>query len=169
MKSKGILFLVLSLVQSTLVLAQNGISTAEISFTFVSKNVDGSISGFSSSSSIDTDNLSASNFTGSVNVETLKTGNFLRDWSLKGKKYFNADTYPEIHFESTSVETTVTGFKVMGNLTLKGKTKPLTLDFTQKANRLRGTTTLFSSDFGINIKKQREDNEVVVTLLLTLD
>ncbi len=169
MKSKWIVFLVLLLLQPALVFAQNEISTAEITFTFVSKNVDGGISGFSSSSSIDLENVSTSKFKGSVAVETLKTGNFLRDWSLKGKKYFNADTYPEISFESTSIETTNTGFRVTGNLTLKGKSKPITIDFTQKANQLIGTTTLFSSDFGINIKKERKDNEVIVNFLLTLN
>lgn len=169
MKPKGILFLVLMLFQTTLVLAQKGISNGEITFTFVSKDVDGSISGFSSSSSIDPENLSASKFQGSVSVETLKTGNFLRDWSLKGKKYFNADAYPEIRFESTSTEPTVTGFRVKGLLTLKGNRKPLILEFTQRGNRLMGTTTLFSSDFGINIKKERQDNEVVVNFLLTLE
>jgi polyisoprenoid-binding protein YceI len=168
MKSKWIVFLVLALLQPTLVLAQNGISAAEITFTFVSKDVDGSISGFSSSSAIALDNVSTSKFKGSVAVETLKTGNFLRDWSLKGKKYFNADAYPEISFESTSIETTDTGFKVTGDLTLKGKSKPITIDFTQKPDQVIGTTTLFSSDFGINIKKEREDNEVMVNILLTL-
>ncbi|WP_299537121.1 YceI family protein [Ulvibacterium sp.] len=168
MKSRGILFLVLLLLQSTLVLAQNGISKAEISFTFVSKDVDGSISGFSSSSSIDLDNIATSKFNGSVRVETIKTGNFLRDWSLKGKKYFDADTHPNIRFESTSIETTDTGFNVMGQLTIKGKSKPIRIDFVQTGNQLKGTTTLFSSDFGINIKKGREDNEVIVNFLLTL-
>lgn len=168
MKSRWIVFLVLALLQSTLVLAQNGISSAEITFTFVSKDVDGSISGFSSSSAIDLDNLSTSEFKGTVSVETLKTGNFLRDWSLKGKKYFNADDYPEISFASTSVTNTDTGFEVTGDLTLKGKSKPITIDFTRKANQVIGTTTLFSSDFGINIKKERKDNDVIVNFLLTL-
>ncbi len=168
MKSRWIVFLVWALLPSPLVLAQNEISNAEITFTFVSKDVDGSISGFSSSSAIDLDNPSNSEFKGTVSVETLKTGNFLRDWSLKGKKYFNADDYPEISFASTSVTTTDTGFKVTGDLTLKGKSKPITIDFTRKADQVRGTTTLFSSDFGINIKKERKDNEVIVNFLLTL-
>ncbi|MEM9143362.1 MAG: YceI family protein [Bacteroidota bacterium] len=148
--------------------AQTQIKSAEISFVFVSKGVEGSISGFNSSSSLDLNALSASQFKGSVDVETLKTGNFLRDWSLKSRKYFDGDEYPKIHFISTSVFETDTGFEVQGTLTLKGKQNPISFSFVREGNRLLGTTTLFSSDYGINIKKKREDNRVDVQLELQL-
>jgi len=149
-------------------LSQDGISQAEITFTFVSKDVEGSISGFESTSNIDLNNLVQSSFSGSVAVETLKTGNFLRDWSLKGKKYFNADEYPQIHFKSTSVSSTHTGVEVKGILTLKGKSEEIQILFNRNGNELKGTTTLFTSDFGISVKKKRMDNEVVVHFLFTL-
>ncbi|MEO1010035.1 MAG: YceI family protein [Bacteroidota bacterium] len=150
-------------------LAQTSIQSAEITFVFVSKKVEGSISGFKSTSIIDLENLSNSRFSGSVTVETLKTGNFLRDWSLKSGKYFNADDHPVITFHGSSVSATDIGFTVMGMLTIKGKENPITIDFTQKENKLLGTATLFSSDFGIDIKKKREDNKVEVRLEFLLE
>jgi len=144
------------------------ISSAEISFTFVSKNVEGTISGFESSSAIHLDALEDSKFKGSVAVETIKTGNFLRDWSLKSGKYFDADTHPQLTFESTDVTKTNDGYSVKGELTIKGTSKAITIDFKRNDNQLIGTTTLFSSDFGIEIKNDREDNEVYVKFVLSL-
>ena len=144
------------------------IPSAEISFVFVAKDVDGSIAGFESSSRIDTENITASTFKGSVAVETLKTGNFLRDWSLKGGKYFDADDHPKITFSSTSVTTNGSIINVEGNLTIKGTTKPVSMKFQQKDDQLVGTPSLYSSDFGIDIKKERADNKVEVNMVLQL-
>lgn len=144
---------------------QGTLSDADISFTFVSKKVNGTISGFSSSSKIDKNNISSSKLNGSVDTKTLDSGNFLRNWSLKGGKYFDTDTYPTIHFKSTSIEELKVGFIVTGQLTIKGISKPITIAFQDEGNRLVGSTTLFSSDFGINImKKSREANKVVVKM-----
>lgn len=144
------------------------ISSAEISFSFLSKDVQGSIGGFTSNATIDFEDITNASFKGSVGVSSIKTGNFLRDWSLKGKKYFDADSYPKITFESNSVSGTGETFTVKGILTIKGIAKPITIDFQRKAEKLLGTTTLFSSDFDIDIKKDRVDNKVIVTLLFTL-
>ena len=144
------------------------IKAAEISFVFDSKDVDGSIDGVDSSSSLDLENPANSSFKGSVEVSTIKTGNFIRDWSLKGGKYFDADEHPKITFESTSVSATEDGFLVKGALTIKGKTKSISWQFKKNGDQLTGTTTLFSSDFGIFIKKKREDNKVSVKMVLHL-
>jgi len=144
------------------------IKSAEVTFNFLNNDVDGSFSGFQSTSSIDLDNPSNSIFEGSVAVETIKTGNFLRDWSLKGGKYFDEDEYPRITFKSSSVAETDNGFKVTGDLSIKGTTNSITIDFKKTGDRLVGTTTIFSSDYGINIKKKHEDNKVNVELRFNL-
>ncbi|MBT8184768.1 MAG: YceI family protein, partial [Eudoraea sp.] len=97
-----LIFFVGLLFSLQLLYAQKSIRTAEITFEFVAKKVNGSIGDFSSVSMIDTGNLSASKFEGSVAVNSIKTGNFLRDWALKGKKYFDEDRHPRISFNSTA-------------------------------------------------------------------
>ena len=115
--------------------AQKTITTGKVEFEFISKGVDGKISGFESSSSIDFENISNSKFKGSVAVKTIKTGIFLRDWSLKGRKYFDEDTHPYIEFESNSISEQGNEILVNGNLTIKGITKAVTINF--KAFRRR--------------------------------
>ncbi|WP_350285771.1 YceI family protein [uncultured Croceitalea sp.] len=149
--------------------AQNkAIKSAEVTFEFVAKGVDGTIAGFTSASTIDFDNLQNSVFKGAVAVETLDTDNGLRNWSLKGRKYFNEDSYPKISFESTTITQKDDTYKVQGTLTLKGTKKPLTITFTKNGNTLVGKASLYTSDFGINIKKKREDNLVKITFRFVL-
>lgn len=156
---------------SSLCLSQEAttIVSAEITFVFNHKDVTGSLLGFNSSSKIDQTTISNSSFEGSVAAKSIKTGNFMRDWSLKGSKYFNVDTYPKISFKSTSVTTSDNKITVKGKLTIKETTKEQTIYFTRNGKKLVGTTTLFASDYGINIyKKDRDKNKVTVKIILTL-
>ena len=81
---------------------------------------------------------------------------------LMSKDFFESTTYPTAHFVSTSV--TVNGNKavVVGNLTIKNITKPVTLDVTfvgtgvnpmsKKANiGFRATTSVNRSEFGLGM------------------
>ena len=167
MKNIIVLFLLFAIQQQ--VYGQR-IANANISFTFVAKDVDGTIDGFSSTSTIDWDTPENSVIEGTVLSETIKTRNFLRDWSLRGSKYFNADEHPKISFKSTTVKRENDALLVNGNLTIKGITKPITIRFTKNGKKLLGTTTLFSSDFDITIlKKGRESNKVRVQFNLELE
>lgn len=144
------------------------VSSAEIGFVFLNNDVSGTISGFSSSSTINTTDMTKSVIKGSVDVNTLDTDNSLRNWSLKREKYFNAETYPKITFESSSIQVDANNIAVLGQLTIKGITKKLTFKFSKKENQLIGTTTLYSSDYGIEIKSDREKNQVDVKIVLNL-
>lgn len=158
------LFLIL-LIAHTIIhtgIAQKSITAAEISFEFVSKDVKGTIEGFTSESIIDFDHPEKSTFEGSVAVKTLDTNNSLRNWHLKGRKYFNEDKYPRISFKSESVKVIDNDYLVKGTLRLKGISKPIEIRFTKNANVLEGRTAIYTSDFDITIKKKREDNLVKV-------
>ena len=165
---KIFLFLLIGSLSSLLVQAQTAIESAQINFIFVSKDVEGTISGFRSDSSIDLQQIEASTLKGSVSVESLKTGNRLRDWSLKKSKYFNEDDYPRLSFESKSISKTGNGFAAEGIVTIKGISKPLIIKFIRKGDQLIGTTSLYSSDFNINIKSKREDNLVEIEMVFKI-
>ncbi|MGB5360807.1 YceI family protein [Eudoraea sp.] len=161
-------FLILFLLATNVLSAQQTISVARIEFVFVSKDVDGTIEGFESSSKIIPEELTSSVFDGSVAVNTIKTGNFLRDWHLKSSKYFDEEAYPLITFKSMEVTTNKNGLEVIGTITIKGISKSLTWNFEQDGNTLRGSATLYSSDFNINIKKGRQENKVEINIIFEL-
>lgn len=65
----------------------------------------------------------------SLDVDSIDTNQEGRDAHLKGADFFDAERYPKITFKSTSF--TNTGgddYKLEGNLTIKGVTKPVALD-----------------------------------------
>ncbi len=155
--------------QKAIVFAQqNEFASARITFEFPSKDVKGSIEGFESQSKIDWEVPSNSIFKGSVKAATLDTNNGLRNWSLRGSRYFNVKDHPKITYSSRAVRKTGSLWVIDGDLTIKGNTKSVQIEFNERNGKLVGKASLYSSDFGIKIKKKREDNLVHVTLELEL-
>lgn len=65
-----------------------------------------------------------------INVDSLSTGVAKRDEHLKSSDFFEAATYPVMHFKSTGVEPAKDGVKVMGKMTIKGVTRDVDFIFT---------------------------------------
>jgi polyisoprenoid-binding protein YceI len=67
----------------------------------------------------------------SVEVASVNTEVKMRDDDLRSPNFFDVAKYPEMTFKSTSI-TNTTGmkdrFKITGNLTMHGVTKPVTMD-----------------------------------------
>lgn len=143
----------------TLQIKQEGV---QVSFVFEDKNVDGTFSDFSGNIQFDPDNLAQSSISGSVPVETIVTGIGFRNWHLKREKYFNEEQYPRIKYESKQISRTEDGYKMTGNMTIKGTTKPVDFTFTYQDKVFKGNAILYSSDFGVSINKDREDNKVSI-------
>jgi polyisoprenoid-binding protein YceI len=67
------------------------------------------------------------NFT--MDVKSIDTNQAQRDGHLQGSDFFAADLYPQITFESTSFTSRGgSDYKMTGNLTMKGVTKPVDLN-----------------------------------------
>jgi polyisoprenoid-binding protein YceI len=74
------------------------------------------------------EDITSSKVTGKIKAASIDTGEPKRDEHLRSADFFDADTYPEITFESTSIEVIDEDeFHVTGNLTMHGVTKPITL------------------------------------------
>ncbi|MEM7138379.1 MAG: YceI family protein [Myxococcota bacterium] len=65
----------------------------------------------------------------SINVASIDTDNDKRDGHLKSPDFFDAANHPTITFESTSIRKKGNQLIVKGNLTMRGKTKPVTIPF----------------------------------------
>jgi polyisoprenoid-binding protein YceI len=64
-----------------------------------------------------------------ANVTSINTNNLQRDEHLRTSDFFDAKTYPEMLFESERVKKIdQENYKVFGNLTMKGITKPAELN-----------------------------------------
>ena len=63
-------------------------------------------------------------------LDSINSGNADRDAHLKSPDFFDAGNHPEIKFVSTSVKAgdSKEEFRLTGDLTIRGTTKPITLD-----------------------------------------
>ena len=63
-----------------------------------------------------------------IDVARLATREAQRAGHLKSEDFLHAEAHPSITFTSTAISGTDSAFKVEGNLTIKGTTRPVTLD-----------------------------------------
>jgi len=109
----------------------------------------------------------------SIDVASIDTGDEKRDAHLKSPDFFDAEKFPTITFKSTKVEAAGDRrFKLHGDLTMHGVTKPVVLDVevTPEVKGMRGetragaraTAKINRKDFGINWSKSMDGGGVVV-------
>jgi polyisoprenoid-binding protein YceI len=115
-----------------------------------------------------------------IEAASIDTRNADRDAHLKGNDFFDMEKYPKIHFVSTSVEQVDSNtFRVTGDLTIKGVTKPITFDleYTGSAkdpfgnNRIgfEGRVTVNRKDWGVNFNVALEAGGVLVSEKVDLE
>jgi polyisoprenoid-binding protein YceI len=142
--------------------------------------VRGSFNEFEGSGYFDAENPSASNLQLTIQAASIDTRNADRDSHLKSNDFFDMETYPEITFRSTAVENVdAENYRVTGDLTIKGVTKPVTVDFEYTGTAvdpygntrigLDGTTTVNRKDWGVNWNAALEAGGVLVSEKVTLE
>ena len=91
-------------------------------------NVTGKFKEFDASAETEGDDFSTAKLKAEVKVSSIDTNNQDRDAHLRNADFFEAETYPDMHFESTEVEKVDDDtFNIHGNLTIKDTTKPVKL------------------------------------------
>lgn len=141
---------------------------ASVSFEFVSGKTKGTIDDISASIQFNSEDLTKSVITGSANVEALTTGNNGRDKHLKSDDYFDVEHFPTMKFTSTSISADGLNFTAKGTLTIKDVTKDVAFTVTIEGGSMIFEATIYSSDFGISIKKGREKNKVTVKVTVPI-
>lgn len=64
-----------------------------------------------------------------IDMDSINTGNADRDAHLKSPDFFDVENHPTLVFESKSVTRQGDDYKVVGDLTIKGITKEVELDY----------------------------------------
>lgn len=92
-------------------------------------NVKGEFDKVSGTIEFDPADPAASKVSAAIDVASISTREADRDNHLKSPDFFDAAKFPQITFESKSVSKGADGsYKVIGDLTIHGVTKPVTLD-----------------------------------------
>lgn len=142
--------------------------------------VRGSFNEWEGSAHIDGENPANSSVKVTIQAKSIDTRNSQRDEHLRGNDFFSMDEHPEITFVSTSVEPKGDDvFAVTGDLTIKGITKPVTIDFeytgtaTDPFGNVRvgfdGAVAINRKDWNVTWNAALEGGGVLVSEKVTLE
>ncbi len=109
---------------------------------------------------LDPQNVADSSVMATIDVTSVDTGVTQRDGHLRSPDFFDTAKYPTATFKSTKIAKSGDGYDVVGDLTLHGVTKPVTLHMEAPSKEQIGmdkmphrgftaTTTLHRKDFGL--------------------
>ena len=141
-------------------------------------NVKGDFKDFTGTITVPESGLVGMTATATAQVASIETDNAQRNAHLRSPDFFAADEFPEMTFQSTSVE--VLGgdrFRLTGDLTIRGITKPITLESTYLgSSSVQGTQKigfeasgkLSRRDFGLSWAGTNEVGEALVGDAVTL-
>ena len=108
-----------------------------------------------------------------IDVESINTRNKDRDEHLRSADFFDAENYPKITFVATDIKKSGNNYEVTGDLTLKGTTKPVTLDVVFEGQSkdpmsgsivagFSGSTSINRKEFGLTWNASLETGGVLV-------
>lgn len=142
--------------------------------------VRGSFNEFAGTGYFDAEDPSKSHLELTIKAASIDTRNPDRDAHLRSNDFFDMEQFPEIRYVSTSVEKVDEWtYKVTGDLTIKGVTRPVTIDFELGGSvrdpwgnqrlGLEGSTVVNRKDWGINFNATLEAGGLLVGDKITLE
>jgi len=126
----------------------------------------GEFTGLKGTILFDANNLPASKFDCTIDVESINTGNGMKNTHAKSDKWLDATKYPVIRFTSKSITRTATGYEALGTLDMHGVQKEITLPFTFADNVFAGGFEVNRLDYDVN---KAEPNHGASVLKVTLN
>jgi polyisoprenoid-binding protein YceI len=160
------------------------IDPAHTSIGFVARHamvtkVRGAFNEFEGTAHLDAQEPSKSNAALTIKSASIDTRNEQRDGHLRSNDFLDPENYPEIRFVSTAVDQLDdTTYRMTGDLTIRGITKPVTIDFEYTGSAtdpfgnarvgFEGSTTINRKDWGVNWNAALEAGGVLVSEKVTL-
>lgn len=124
-------------------------------------DVDGLFNKFTASATSSKADFSDAVFELSVEVPSINTQVEMRDNHLKSADFFEVEKYPSMIFKSTAItRISKDKYKLTGNLTLRGITKPVTMDFWYRGTNVDTKTNKSTSGFQLTGIIKRSDFNV---------
>jgi polyisoprenoid-binding protein YceI len=120
---------------------------------FQGSTFEGSFTRWTAQIRYDPAQLATSRFDVTVDAASVHTGDDDRDQALPGTAFFDVARFPTAHFVSTGFRQVAGKVRVDGQLTLRGVTRPISLDLTfaptTQGATLDASGTLNRLDYGV--------------------
>jgi polyisoprenoid-binding protein YceI len=168
MKSSNFLALTLAvLVLSAFTLANSSEWKIADGYTinFAGTDAEGVFKDLKGGVQFDAANPENSSFSFTVAVNSINTGNGMKNKHAVSKKWFDAETYPNITFQSSSVSRDGSGYKVTGIMNIHGVAKEMTIPFSFNDGTFTSKFSVNRMDFGVGTMKgmsKKVSNEIKI-------
>ncbi|MFD5027225.1 YceI family protein [Streptomyces sp. NPDC058373] len=136
-------------------------------------NVKGGFGEFSGTLKLDGSDPSNSSAEIDVTMDSIDTGNADRDGHLKSADFFRTEEFPQMTFRSTEAEALGDDYRITGDLTILGTTRPLSIDlefngaakdpFGNERVGFEGTASILRSEWGLSWNAALETGGVLVS------
>ena len=141
--------------------------------------VRGQFKEFSGTAHVDPTTPANSKVDVAISASSVDTGSPDRDGHLLSGDFFGAAETPEMTFSSTDVSRDGTDWAITGDLSIKGTTKSVTIDFEEVGTAkdpfgnlrlgFEGSTTINRSDWGLSFNAVLETGGVLVSEKIKLE
>jgi polyisoprenoid-binding protein YceI len=136
-------------------------------------NVTGSFTKVAGTVTLNEQDITQSQVSASIDVNSIDTRVEARDKDLKSPHFFEVEKYPTIEFRSKRIVSSGGKLQVIGDLTIHGTTREVTLDvdgptpaLTDPWGNLRrgisGTTTINRKDFNLTYNNTLKSGEAMI-------
>jgi len=145
-------------------------------------NVSGTFNKVSGTAQMDEKDFSKSSVDAVIDVASVDTRVEMRDNDLRSDHFFDVAKYPTMEFKSKRIEKQGDGYKLIGDLTMHGVTKEVTLTLDQpsgiitdqRGNSHRGfsaSTSINRKDWGMTYNSLLQSGDAVVgdTIKIQID
>ena len=120
----------------------------------VISKVRGEFQDYEATIQFDGDDITQSSMRGTIQVASIDTEQEKRDKHLRSPDFFDADQFPQITFESKSIQKQGDGYVMIGDLTMRGVTKEIALPFSIVGPITHGKKTRIGFEAELEIDRQ---------------
>lgn len=145
----------------------------------VVSKVRGQFNEFEGGVDLDGANPAASSGWVRIDGQSIDTGNEQRDGHIRSNDFLALDKYPAIEFQTTSISGAGEDFEVVGDLTIRGVTRPVAFQVTFLGGAIdaygntrvafEGSTVVSRREWGVSWNAALESGGVVVADKVTLE
>lgn len=141
------------------------------SIKFSGTEVDGIFKTLSGDVQLDKNDLSKASLAFEIDVNSINTGNGMKNKHAVSDKWFDAKKYPSIKFNSKKVTKTTHGYDVTGTMNIHGVSKEMTIPFTFTNNTINTKFSVNRLDFNVGTMEgmsKKVSNEIKLDVSIPL-
>lgn len=141
----------------------------DYSIKFSGTEVEGIFKDLKGNIAFDENDLPSSKVSFVIAVSSINTGNGTKNKHAVSDKWFDADAYPTIKFDSKKFTKSTSGYQVTGNMEIHGITKEMTIPFVFVSNTFKSKFSVNRLDFKVGTMEgmsKKVSNEIMLEVAI---